>query len=328
MTGSRDDPSSRFRVRQFVAPLGRCGVEVVEHRPWISKFAGAPLQLTGLGLASRAVHACASRGYDLTWLNRELVTGYQTLESFMGRHRLLDVDDAIWMHGRPDFARRIAAGCAGVIAGNERIAEYFRPAVERVWTVPTAVDTDRWTPAAAPPAGFTIGWSGTHWNLSYLRAIEAPLARFLREHAEARLLVVCDRRPRLRQLPAGQVLFLPWSPATEVAALRRMNVALVPLGDDDWTRAKCATKMLCAMAVGLPVIVSPVGASAEILRRASLGLAAAGPDDWYEALAQLHADPAQRVAMGTAGRQVVVEGYAVAVAVRQLASIFHEVVGQ
>jgi len=346
ITASRDDPSSRFRVRQFLAPLRELGIEAVEYRPWISKYGRGPLQLTGLGAVSRVVHAIAARRYDVTWLNRELVTGRQTIERFMGGRRLLDVDDAIWLHGRPDFARRIAARCAGVIAGNPSIAEHFRGAAPRVWTVPTAVDTDVWSPAppaaatpatpatsaspAAPAAStsgeaFTIGWSGTHWNLPYLYAIEETLARFLADHAGARILVVCDRRPSFRRLPAGRVHFQRWSPAVEVDALRRMSVGIMPLQDDEWGRAKCATKMLCAMAVGVPVVVSPVGAAAEILRQGPPGLAAHAPEDWYDGLAQLYAEPELRAAMGLAGRRVAVASHSAAETAKRLAAIFGEV---
>jgi glycosyltransferase involved in cell wall biosynthesis len=339
ITASRDDPSSRFRIRQFLAPLRELGIEAVEYRPWIGKYARGPLQLTGLGAASRVVHAFAARRYDVTWLNRELVTGHQTIERFMGGRRLLDVDDAIWLHGRPDFARRIAARCAGVIAGNARIADHFRGAAPRVWTVPTAVDTEVWKPAPGAGAGeglaagnasasgeaFVIGWSGTHWNLPYLYAIEETLAGFMTDHAAARMLVVCDRRPRFRRLPAGRVDFQRWSPAIEVDALRRMSAAIMPLPDDEWGRAKCATKMLCAMAVGLPVVVSPVGAAAEILCQGPLGLAACRAEDWYDGLAQLCADPPRAAVMGRAGRRVAVERHSAAETAKLLAAIFSEV---
>jgi glycosyltransferase involved in cell wall biosynthesis len=339
ITASRDDPSSRFRIRQFLAPLRELGVEAVEYRPWIGKYARGPLQLTGLGAASRVVHAFAARRYDVTWLNRELVSGHQTIERFVGGRRLLDVDDAIWLHGRPDFARRIAARCAGVIAGNDRIADHFRGAAPRVWTVPTAVDTEVWKPAPGAGAGegltagtasangeaFIIGWSGTHWNLPYLYAIEETLARFMTDHAAARMLVVCDRRPRFRRLPADRVDFQRWSPAIEVDALRRMSAGIMPLPDDEWGRAKCATKMLCAMAVGLPVVVSPVGAAAEILRQGPLGLAARRAEDWYDGLAQLCADPPRAAAMGRAGRRVAVERHSAAETAKLLAAIFSEV---
>jgi glycosyltransferase involved in cell wall biosynthesis len=329
LTGSRNDPSSRFRVRQFLAPLRAQGIEAVECSPWLSKYAPGLLQLSGLGLASRLVHAWRARRFDIAWLNRELVTGHETIERFVGTRRLFDVDDAIWRHGRHDFARRIAGRCAGVIAGNERIAEHFRGSTPRVWTVPTAIDTDAWSPAPGSaegnPTAFIIGWSGTRWNLPYLEALEAPLARFLRDHRDARLLVVCDRRPTFRRLPPDQVVFEPWSPATEIASLRQASVAIMPLARDEWSGAKCGTKMLCGMALGLPVVVSPVGVAAEILERGELGFAARDDAEWYAALSALRADAAARARLGRRGREVVVRDFSLARALASLAAIFREV---
>ena len=327
MTSSRDDPSSRFRMRQFFQPLRRLGVEAVEYRPWISKYARAPLQLTGLGLASRVWGALAARRHDLVWLNRELITGHATLERFSGPRRLMDVDDAIWLRGRRDFARRIASRCHGVIAGNAAIAEHFRGVTPRIWIVPTAVDTDRWRPTGTAHAQFTVGWSGTAWNLPYVEAIEPALARFLHDHRDSRLLIVCDRPPSFPSLPDGQVEFRKWSPETEVDALQHMDVGLMPLPDTEWTRAKCALKMLCYMSVGLPVVVSPVGAAVEILKLAPAGIAAHGPDSWYDALATLYEDREGAAKMGGAGRGVAVEHYSVTRIAPRLAGIFTEVAG-
>ncbi len=327
-TASRNDPSSRFRMRQFFEPLRQLGIATVEFRPWIGKYARAPLQLTGLGLLSRALSSVAARNYDVAWLNREFVTGFETIERFAGRRRLLDVDDAIWLNGRGDFARRIAKHCQGVIAGNEYIAEYFRDSTERVWIVPTAVDTNRWTPAMERPRTFTIGWSGTAWNFPYLYGIESALARFLGGHPQAKLLVVSDQPPRFHALPASRFEFQQWTPETEVDALRRMDVGIMPLQDDEWTRAKCAMKMLCYMSVGLPVVVSPIGVAGEILGRGALGLAASSADEWVQALAALYHDRERAAAMGRVGRGVVDEHYSVRGAATQLAAIFTEVAPQ
>ncbi len=132
LTSSRNDPSSRFRIRQFIPRLRELGVDAVEFCPWVSKYASVMLQLTGLTFASRVHALLAARKYDVTWLNRELITGRDTLERFAGRRFLFDVDDAIWLSGRPGFAQRIAARAAGVIAGNRAIADYFRPHARRL----------------------------------------------------------------------------------------------------------------------------------------------------------------------------------------------------
>src|SRR5262249_22111372 len=158
---------------------------------------------------------------------------------------LIDIDDAIWLN-RPDFSERLATLCQGVIAGNELIADHYREYGAQVWTIPTAVDTNRWRPAARAAADsvWTIGWSGSSSNLKFLYDIEEPLADFLNDHPAARLLVVCNRKPLFKRLPAGQWRFLPWSPENEISQVRQMNAGLMPLTDSEWSRGKCALKMI------------------------------------------------------------------------------------
>ena len=332
LTSSRDDPSSRFRIRQFIPRLAELGIHAVEFRPWMSKYAPAGLQLTGVTPASRVYAILAARNYDVTWLNRELITGRHTLERFAGRRLLFDVDDAIWLSGRRGFAQRIASRATGVIAGNQAIADYFRPHARRVWIVPTSVDTEKWSPPERPqgrPAGgpWVIGWSGTWWNLQYLYGIEKALSAFLNDHQDARLLVICDRPPAFQLLKADQWSFLRWSPENEVSGVQSMDVGLMPLDDTEWTRSKCALKMLCYQSVGLPAIVRPVGVAAEMLRTGPdpTGFAAVTADDWYEHLHTLYRDRALATRMGQAGRKSVWERYSVDRSVLLLSRIFEDV---
>jgi glycosyltransferase involved in cell wall biosynthesis len=327
-------PSSRFRVRQFVEPLRSRGVVLTVHAPRISKYAPPPKEVPGklwtaAKLAGRFRGLMRARAADVVWLERELVGGRATLERFLPRATLLDVDDALWLTGVAGFSERIARRCAGVIAGNSFLADHYRPFSRRLWIVPTSIDTQRWTPAAAGARSreFLVGWTGTGGNLAYLESIQQPLARFLSTHPGSRLLVVSDRRPALPSLPSEAWTFEPWSPAAEVDQVRRMDVGLMPLADDDWARGKCSAKMLLSMAVGRAVVVTPVGTNAEILSQAPVGLAARTPDDWAAALDRLHRDEAFRVACGSAGRELAVARYSVAATAPKLAAIFREVAG-
>ena len=328
LTGSKHDPSSRFRIRQFIRPLRAHGVNAAEYWPLISRYKIEPLPWLVAGM--RVPGLLASRISNVTWLGRELISGQFSFENLAGRKRVFDVDDAIWMPYRSnlgmDFSAEIVEHCSGVIAGNRYLAEHYEKLGAKVWLVPTSVDTDAWKPAPETKGGkWTIGWTGSWANLKFLDAIEEPLADFLGRHSDSRLLIVCDRPPSFKKLPPGSWEFVPWSMENEVSLVQQMDVGLMPLEDSEWALGKCGFKMLSYMAVGLPVVVSPVGVNAEILARGELGFAARSNGDWYEALEHLYETQEAGAQMGSTGRQVVEEYYSVRTNIVKLADIFREV---
>lgn len=331
LTSGRDDPASRFRIRQFIEPLKSLGVNVTEYYPFVSKYARTPFAYIGLVAAGRARGLLHARRSDITWVGRELISGRRTFEFIAGRKRLFDVDDAIWLTNNARFSERIAAESSGVIAGNEFLAAHYRPYNARVWIVPTTVDTDTWTARSQQSdqtQKWTVGWTGTWGNLPFLYDIEEPLADFLGAHRDARLLVVCDRQPTFAKIQPDSWRFVKWSEREEKTLMQTMNVGLMPLPDTDWARGKCAFKMLLYMAQEIPVVVSPVGANLEVLAHGAVGYAAAKPDDWLDALENLYRDRDHARRLGENGRRVVGEHYSVARHAATLAGIFQIVAGE
>lgn len=324
LTGSKHDPSSRFRIRQFVKPLQSCGIDVAEYWPLISRYKIEPLPL--LVAAMRLPGLLASRFSDITWFGRELISGKCSLEHLAGRVRLFDVDDAIWLPYANDFSGEIVRQCNGVIAGNHFLAEHYEKLGARVWVVPTSVDTEAWRPVRTRRGDkWIIGWSGSWANLQFLYQIEDVLADFLGQHDDSRLLIVCDRRPEFTKLRPASWEFAPWSMANEIALVQQMNAGLMPLADSELARGKCGFKMLTYMACEIPVLVSPVGVNREILERAEIGFATRTPDEWFSGLARLHGDSELSARLGAAGRRVVAEHYSVANSAKLLAEIFRSV---
>ena len=351
LTATRRDPSSRYRIRQYIEPLKQFGVEVAEHYLPLPRYRRQPLAT--LATMLRVPGVVASRRSDITWFRREMIPERFTLERFTGGRRLFDVDDAVWLLRDSGFSERIVELCDGVIAGNTYLAEHYAKLGKKVWIVPTAIDTDRWQPQPISDFGFRIseqqisrnrlreragrarrrtsvansdewiiGWIGTGFNLRYLNKIEEPLAEFLTTHKGARLRVVCDECPKLKLIPAELCEFIRWSETEEVRLTQEMNVGLMPLEDTEWTRGKCGGKMITYLAAGVPVIVSPVGVNAEILSRGESGLAATTNDEWFRALETLYDDRALSRQMGRTGRAVIEEYYSVSANVPKLVKIF------
>ena len=312
-TGGEHVPGARFRIRQHIPALGALGVELEEfaaplgmyppQRKWLRPAWGLST------LASRLPAIARSHRCDLTLMQREMLSKFVTLEPLTRAPRVLDVDDAIWLHRPGRFAPRLARLCQGIICGNSYIAEHFSAWNEHIAIVPTAVDTQRFRPAA-PAQEAVIGWSGTSGGYAYFKPIEGALRAVLERHPEARLRIVSDRPPNFEHIPASRVEYIRWSPDNEVTAVQGMQVGIMPLLDSPWERGKCSFKMLTYMACGIPVVATPVGMNADVFAAGACGLPASSPDDWVDALSLLLTDRPLAEAQGQTGRRIVLERYA------------------
>ncbi|MEI8121287.1 MAG: glycosyltransferase family 4 protein [bacterium] len=345
LTTGRHDPSARFRIRQHIDPLYELGIEVKEHIPFVDKYAGVPhgikhyvkhfpklavdLGLQGVKLSSRISGLINSIHSDFVWLNRELLPGQYTLERLVKRPFVLDVDDAIWCHGANGFEaiRRLGSEAVAVTAGNQYLADWFSQWNSNIHIVPTAIDTDRFTPGICDnipyrKQNYTVGWTGTFWNLSCLYGIEKPLNLFL-EKSNSKLMVVADKQPEFQLIKHERVDFRRWSPEVEASSLQEMDVGLMPLPDSEWTRGKCSFKMLQYMSAAIPVVVSPVGMNIEVLGHGLAGYPAVSDDDWFDALNTIFQDRQLAIEMGKTGRGIIIEKYSRRLVSEIIANVFH-----
>jgi glycosyltransferase involved in cell wall biosynthesis len=321
--------STRCRVLAHVGALSAAGLDVRVRFP--------------LGLGARGVLRRAARLADLLRdtrgaLDADLLLIHRKTYPPPFARRLagrgvpvvFDFDDALHLPppgargaaADPERYRRNFAATIGLarlaICGNRELAGHVGSTPHVV--IPTAVDTGRFNPEAfPPPVGKTLGWVGHPDNLPDLEALAEPLAELGRRHAGLRLVVVSGRAPRLRGV---NVEFRRWSLDTEVSCFSGIAVALAPLRDTPWTRAKCAYKLLQYMALGIPAVATGVGMVREVVEDGRNAALASSPGEWVEAIDTLLRDRDLAARMGAAGRQTVVDRYSLeAVSPRLVAAL-------
>jgi len=248
--------------------------------------------------------------FDIRFLQRNLTSTLCTWEPLLKKPFVFDVDDAIFLGPRGYSADRIAKAASLVICGNSFLANHFNR-FSNVEILPTAVDSNLFTPKDNTNADLrkVIGWSGSSSGFKYLYSIEFAIRKVLARHPDSVLKIVSDIAPVFKSLPHEQVLFEKWSVAREVSALHEFSVGIMPLDDDPWARGKCSFKMLTYMAVGLPVVVSPVGMNNEILAHGACGFAASTVDDWVDSISFLFSTPNISNEMGAMGREIIERRY-------------------
>ena len=329
-TGGVMVPSARARVRQYIAPLKTLGIQVDEYPlPWGNVLprqpAVRPIWMAATA-ASRAAALIHSWNADVTWVSRQLLPAFAPLHVLARRPMILDVDDAVWLNTGGHRARSLAQASDLVVCGNTFLAQQFSRWNSRVTVIPTAVDTSWYRPlASSGNEDVVLGWTGTSGNFPFLYAIEGALRRVLDHCPNTSLLVIADRAPEFKQVPASRVRFECWSPLVEQAAFARMSIGLMPLAETDWCSGKCSYKMLCYMSAGLPVVVTAAGMNREVLALGEVGLSATGEQEWVDALTALIENEPLRNRMGATGRIVIEQRFSLQRLAQQYAAVFQSV---
>lgn len=301
-----DKASTRYRILQYLPYLEAAG-----------------LQCDVVPLSRTARHWLSLlrqiRRADCTFVQKKLFSPLELrLVRGAARRLVYDLDDAVMFKDGPAThwqqrrqRRRFAATVKRadlVVAGNGYLREQTLPFNRRVELLPTPIDLRRYTvkPAGGEGETVTLGWIGSRITLHYLQELAPVLEELGRRHPQLRLKIVADEFFALQQLP---VIRKSWSAADEIADLHSFDIGLMPLRDDPWSRGKCGFKLLQCMAVGVPVVCSPVGMNTEIVRDGEEGFWAGDPQQWIERLEQLIGDVARRRQMGAKGRRTVQERY-------------------
>lgn len=336
--------STRYRLGQYVPGLKRNGIDLqichlLGDEYLRRRFSGSSLPVVTLLQASlaRFAHLRGQHEYALAMLYCELfpLLPGQIERSLIHIPYIYDFDDAFYLKyrsGRMELARpllgnkfdTVIKGAAAVTAGNHVLSQYASRHNAATDYLPTVVDTHRYFPQKVSRSNhiFTVGWIGSPSTAPYLSDLVVPLSTIGQE-GSVRFVVIGGRAP---VIPDVTVIEVEWTENTEVDLINSFDVGVMPLPDDDWTRGKCAFKLIQYMACAVPVIASPVGANVDVVSD-ECGLLAATQQEWIEALRVMRDQSMKRAVMGQAGRERVVQHYSLEKNLPKLSEIIHKIAG-
>ena len=306
-----EQPSFRHRMRSLIGTL--------EAACWQVRPERFPSGRYGLRTWERR---SLWRAADVVVLHQIKLSALEArLFASLSRHRVFDVDDAIYVRkprrlgeaadDSPWRKRKFAATCRWVdvvAAGNDVLAGVARRSARAIAILPTSIDAGAYRPTTATAADApTIVWIGSPENLVYLEILRPALARLSVRYPTLKLRVICSRFPDWGEVKVERIA---WSTATEAESLAAAHIGVMPLTDDEWARGKCAFKLLQYMAAALPCVASPVGANTEAVIEGVTGFHARTPEEWERHLESLIRSPELRARLGAGGRQHVESRYA------------------
>ena len=328
-------PGQRFRHEQYLSHLEERGFEITysnmlnEHQDKIFYGQGNTLGKIRIGLScawKRWKDVQRAKEFDYIFIYRDAFffgTFFERMLKKSPAKLIFDFDDSIWLHDEnpvqsvfqklknPDKTNKIIALCDVVIAGNEYLAKHGRQFSKNAMVIPTTIDLAEYKPVEVKKdkARVCIGWSG---SFSTIKHFESAIQAFkmINEKFQDRVYfkVIGDEN---HSNPELGIQGLPWRKWREIEDLCEIDIGIMPLPDDDWSRGKCGLKGLQYMALGIPTIMSPVGVNSDIIHDGVNGFLAGTEKEWVEKVSLLVEDENLRKQIGEAGRATVKKDYSV-----------------
>jgi glycosyltransferase involved in cell wall biosynthesis len=343
-----EGPSNRLRVHQYLPFLAAHGIEYRVRSFTTHTFyrllykSGNVLQkcvyFAGCAV-NRLLDIVRALRFDVIFIHRECFPiGPPIIEWILarfGKPLIYDFDDAIFLRGQhnsalinllknPGKVRSIIRMSTAVIAGNAYLAEFARRYNPHVTIIPTPVDTGTFRlQPARPQARPVIGWIGSHSTARYLESLTPAFQKLATRHEFEFRIIGAGKGINMPGVP---VVNKPWSLRTELEDVSAFDIGVYPLPDDAWARGKCGFKALEYMALGVPVVASPVGMNADLVQDGVNGFHARTTEEWVSRLSALLQDAALRRKMGGTGRQQVVSHYSVEANAPKLLRVLREAI--
>lgn len=330
-------PSQRFRFEQYYSRISNAGYEydfswlIDENDDRIFYQPGNFLNKSRIFIKSwfrRLQDVLDAGDYDIVFVQREaFMTGSVFFERLLSKSTaklIFDFDDAIWHYDvsdankhlgwlkRPSKTRDIIGMADAVIAGNNYLADFAKNYNQNVVVIPTTIDTTYHLPDPLrnhTPNVVCIGWTGSLTTVKHFRTIEPVLKRIFEKYGDkVRFKLIGDAGYRNDEI---QLTGIPWRIESEVSDLSDIDIGIMPLPDDEWSKGKCGFKGLQYMAMEMAAVLSPVGMNNEIIRHGMNGLLAGSHEEWEEALVRLIESPDLRRSLGLAARRDIIERFSV-----------------
>jgi glycosyltransferase involved in cell wall biosynthesis len=233
-----------------------------------------------------------------------------------------DVDDALYTQRRDPTPEEYRAGLEVknrfdamvrvadlIICGNRYLSDHLRERGKRTVVIPTGYYAqDVPLKEHVEKETVAIGWVGAKGTLIYLDLIAPVLKEIASAGGKFDLHVISNEAYHYEGLDHA-IVNIPWSVETEWENIRKFDLGVMPLYDDEWSRGKCAFKAIQMMAFGIPVIASPVGANRNVIQHRVNGFLARDEREWRTAIIELSESVALRRRLGAEARQTVVDSY-------------------
>jgi glycosyltransferase involved in cell wall biosynthesis len=254
----------------------------------------------------------------LFWLLRKL-----------SKRLIFDFDDAIFCNSDGSYSktrmRRFKAtvsNCDYVFAGNEYLANEAKKYTTAVTVIPTSVEVEKYNLTCQKDDSlFELVWIGSQSTRKYIAEIIPSLEIAAQTIPNLQLKIIADFELNSSKLSIKNVA---WREDSEALELCKADVGLAPMPENDWTKGKCALKVLQYMAAGLPVISSPSGVNGHVVTNDLNGFLATNSSQWTETIVDAYRKKSYLPKMGQDGRKLVIASFSINIVYEKINTVLNQ----
>lgn len=236
---------------------------------------------------------------------------------------IFDLDDALFLRTgkifgltvRPGsfFLEKIVKYSDAVTVNGHYLLEYVRCFNKNVALIHDPIDTEFFSPKTRNNCGnVTIGWEGVPCHhYENLGLLKEPLMKLAKKYdvrfkivsylGDSRVKKMFSELEELMDIDYGSKRWVSMNKLPEL--LSDFDIMVAPLQKTSWYEGKSALRVGLGMAMGIPVVASPVGEQKYIVKHGVNGFLAKNEEEWYHYLKLLIEDDKLRREIGQKGRE-------------------------
>jgi glycosyltransferase involved in cell wall biosynthesis len=236
---------------------------------------------------------------------------------------IYDIDDLVYLRNTKSNAHALVTFIKGrkkpiylmkhashVITCTPYLDEFVRQYNPHTTDISSTVDTDtRYQPINnyCNHEILTIGWSGSVSTSKYFYLLANVFKQLSKSH-QFKLLTMGDAEIKIdgMEIEAHQ-----WQEASEMETLRRFDIGVYPLPNEQWVYGKSGLKAIQYMALGIPTVATGIGANFRVIENGVSGFLVNTDEEWIAALSKLIDDADLRKKIGANARKRVEENFSV-----------------
>jgi glycosyltransferase involved in cell wall biosynthesis len=259
--------------------------------------------------------------YVFLWVAPFAPPVFEKLTRRLAKKMVYDIDDLVFLNPpsstnplihylrSPKNHISLMKSADHVITCTPYLDNFVRKYNQRTTDISSTINTDAYIPKKdySVKDQFIIGWSGSHSTSKYLHLLDGVLQELAKKYP-FKLLVMGDPDFRLEGV---EVETLPWKESYEVEIIRRFDIGLYPLPDEEWVLGKSGLKALQYMALGVPTVATAIGTIFRVIENDVNGFLVTNENEWKERIVQLINDVSLRKRIGEKAAETVESRYSI-----------------